>query len=134
VVYDSVPVPASDFAAAVLGALALFIFYRVVEAEWPQSYHSVEDLNRYATTVTPLRYFLFRLAPPALACFLDAGLSFRSDRNGWLPSLLLIVLHLSSTIGRAIVQGRLWREIKKPYFWSHVLIATLLVASGWPAA
>jgi hypothetical protein len=120
--------PLLDVASAVLGALLLHAFYRVVENEWPQAYHSVQDLSRYTNSISPGRYFFFRFAPPALATFLVAGIAFRSQRNGWLPGILLIMIHAASTAGRAIVQGRLWREIKKPYFWSHVLIALLLVA------
>ena len=120
----------SDVVGAFLAAGFLYVFYRVIESEWPESYHSVDDLTRYLPSTSPARYLLFRFGPPLIACFVMGGITFREGRSGLASAILVAVLHTLHTVGRAIVRGRLWRDPRKPYFWTHILVGFGIMLSA----
>jgi hypothetical protein len=93
-----------DMAVGVLlGVAFLYVFYRAVQADWPESYFGATDVSAYAVSMTPLHYALFRFLPLYATCvFVGVSLD-RRETPGAVGALLVGVTHGALTLGRALV-------------------------------
>lgn len=49
--------------SVILGVGFLYVFYRAIQLQWPESYFGATDLSAYAIATSPIRYVAFRFAP-----------------------------------------------------------------------
>jgi len=92
-----------DLALAVLlGVGFLFVFYRAIQADWPERYFAANDVSAYAISTSPLRYSLFRLGPTFVVCVFVAVMLDRRGAEGPLGAILVSIVHASLTLGWAL--------------------------------
>lgn len=89
--------------AVVLGVVFLYVFYRAVQADWPESYFGATDVSAYAVSMSPMRYALFRFLPLYVTCvFVGVSLD-RREAPGALGAVLVGLAHGLLTLGRALL-------------------------------
>ncbi len=86
-----------------LGVGFLFVFYRAVQLQWPESYFGASDISAYAISASPVRYVAFRFLPVYVACLFVAVSVDRSGGSGLLAAVLVGVGHASMTVGWALL-------------------------------
>jgi hypothetical protein len=119
--------------AIAFGVLVLFMFYRAVRTEWPDSYLSVETRGLEFSIIShPVRYVLFRFLPTFLVCVFVAVSLDRAHTNPVGAVLAICVIHAAMNNGAAI-----WRMAHQPagardtpLLLMHVVIAGGLVVVG----
>lgn len=122
-----------QLAAGVAGAAFLFMYFRVAEAKWPNSYFAAGDARSFRISRHPLRYVAFRFAPVAIVSyFMVAVLS-----NGGQPYIVAVLtfgaLHLVLHIGSAVTNVA---TAAKTSLWDRpsLLVGYGLVVAGVVAA
>lgn len=116
--------------AAVLGSGFLFLFYRTIRLNWPESYFGASDLSAYAVSMTPARFAAYRLVPVFVICSFVAVSLNRGGEDGTTGAVAVAVLHTVPTLGRALVSwARLPRGLRR-----HRLPIVMLRAATFVAA
>lgn len=111
----------------VLGAVFLYVFYRAVQLQWPESYFGATDLGAYAISLSPVRYLVFRLLPPFAACLFVAVSLDRVGASGWRGALGVAGLHTMQTTGWSLIQAARWPTT---VFRHRVPIVIIRIVSG----
>lgn len=85
--------------AILLINITIYIFYRFFETGWPTSYFTENDKTGLIISVTPLRFFIFRILPVFLISFLFLRIFKISDisSNIGLVGIMSTLLHLMTT-------------------------------------
>jgi hypothetical protein len=91
----------ASLVAGLAGAGLLSLIFSVDRARWPHSYYAVGDLTSYRISLHPGRYITFRFVPVALVAVLVCTTADRVGGNALLTSLVLAMLHIAGTAGRA---------------------------------
>jgi hypothetical protein len=125
--------------AVALGVAFLYVFYRAVEFQWPESYFGASDTASYSISLSPFRFAAFRFAPVAATCLFVAVTLDRANSHPLAGALLLGGAHGAATVGRAFVVGvfapRTLRRHRAPVLLLRlvILIGVLAVALGCAA-
>jgi len=110
--------------ALVLPVAFLFMFYRAVESEWPESY-SVLATNSSLWSSRSLGHYLgFRIAPVLAVTTFAAVATNRAERNAFFVALGVPLVHWALTSGRRIVRDM--RASSRP----NNFLPSLFVACG----
>lgn len=109
---------------ASVGALFLFMFYKVVKSNWPSSYYTIGDATSFRISSSPIAYSLFRFAPVAAVAFFVASYVQQVRGHPALAVTLMVALHLAFTVGRAI--RRLMRSDGRSDFSRPSLVVSYL--------
>lgn len=100
--------------ATVLGSGFLFLFYRTIRLNWPESYFGASDLSAYAVSATPVRFAAYRLIPVFVTCSFIAVSLNRADEDGTTGAVAVAVVHTVPTLGRALASSaRLPRGLRR---------------------
>lgn len=101
----------------------LFMFYRAVESEWPESYSILSTSSSYWSSHSLLHYIGFRLAPVLLISVFATVVAERDEgTHAWLVALGVPLVHWATTSGRKVLRGA--RRVHRP----NNYIPTVLVA------
>jgi len=85
------------------GAAFLYIFFRAVEARWPENYYGLSDLTSYQLSLHLPRYLTFRFLPVVVVAFAVSVIANSLGQIGWLAALFTALFHGAATAGRASV-------------------------------
>ncbi|MGE5099668.1 MAG: hypothetical protein ACM3SX_06760 [Deltaproteobacteria bacterium] len=113
----------------VLGVAFLYVFYRAVQAEWPENYFAASDVSAYAVSITPVRYALFRLVPVYLTCVVVAVFLDRAGSLAPAGAVLVGALHAILTLGRALLAWALSTRVSRQDRNSVALLRTVVFVS-----
>jgi len=118
--------------ASVLGVAVLYMFYRAVEVQWPESYLPLDRGIEYSITSHPIRYLGFRFLPVFLVGLFVAVSLDRSDVDP-VPAVALICLgHIALSNGRALIGLATSPETRRrgPLGLLHVVVAAGILGAG----
>jgi hypothetical protein len=85
--------------AVALGIGFLFIFFRAVQAHWPQSYFGATEGTAFSISSSPHRFLLFRFIPVFISCLFVAVSLERVRDSAWLGALVVGLGHGLLTAG-----------------------------------
>lgn len=123
--------------AVVLGVGFLYVFYRAIQLQWPESYFGVTDLSAYSIATSPIRYIAFRFAPVYLTCLFAAVTLDRSGESSFAGALGIGIGHSLLTSGWALIQASRWgktlRRHRFPILMLRILTLFGLVLVAWLA-
>ncbi len=110
-------------------------FYKVFQIKWPELYFAVNDQVSYFVSVSPSRYFLFRLMPPFFITAILVG-NLNNNLSGSevaIFSSFTCLSHALFTNGRSIYNLLFDPEKVKTYFnryFQFLIHAATLLALG----
>ena len=113
------------------GALLLYVFFRAVEARWPENYYGLSDLTSYQLSLRLSSEVIFRFLPVVVVAFVASVVAESLDDKGLVAGLCVALIHGAATAGRASVSAarhsgvfgrRLLLAAHVGVFWS-VLVA-----------
>lgn len=124
--------------AATLGAGFLYVSFRLIESQWPESYVSVADVSAYRKMSRPATYILFRFGPPFAVALFGAVNLGREKESVWLFATLLAGLHVAQTSGVSGIQvarsssldQRRWPLLVMHLLVSGAIVTTIFGATG----
>lgn len=86
-----------------LGVAFLFVFYRTVKTDWPETYFGATDVSSYAISRSPARYAFFRFVPVYVTCVFVAVSLERLGTSGALGAALVGITYAFATSGTALI-------------------------------
>lgn len=85
------------------GALLLYVFFRAVEARWPENYYGLSDLTSYQLSLRLTSYVGFRFLPVVVVSFAVSVIADSFGGRGWLAAFYTALFHGAATAGRASI-------------------------------
>jgi len=121
--------PVIDLIVAALGIAFLYMFFRVAEMAWPNSYYAQGDARSFRISKNPLGYLLFRFSPVIVVAYFLASALLNANRSPTLALVLLAVGHASVHVGRAMYTIA---TVEQTSMWSRgsLLLGYALVILG----
>lgn len=89
--------------AGTVGAALLYMFFRVAETRWPNSYYSQGDARSFRISKRPLGYVAFRFTPVLVVTFFMVATLIGADQPYAMAAFVLTAFHLSIHIGHAVL-------------------------------
>jgi len=126
----------------VLAYILLGLFYKLFQATWPDLYFSTSDITGYYISVTPLRYFAFRLVPVIIIVSLVLGVFGKNLSQNIINyiGINIGIIYGGSTHGLAILKLLTKEKSVQRYFNTytqylfHVLSFSLILLVSYLAA
>lgn len=119
--------------ATLLGLAFLYIFYRAVQLQWPESYFGANDLAAYAISISPARYAAFRFGPPFVTCLFVYVTLDRLGRSAAVGASAVGIGHAMLRPGWALIQAARWpRSVfrhRVPIVLVHIGVLLGLIAT-----
>ncbi|WP_424189760.1 hypothetical protein ACOBQX_13770 [Actinokineospora sp. G85] len=127
------PPPILILIVGAVGACLLSAFYSVVKVRWPANYYSSSDLVDEAVSQSPLRYAVFRCAPPYVIGVLAATTAMRYGISFSWTLTVLFALHAALTSGRSIVASHYRGTLRLNQVVMDVVVALIAAIALWLA-
>lgn len=123
---------ADSLLAIVLGVGVLYMFYRAVEVEWPESYMTLDSGIDYALTSHPFRYIAFRFLPIYLVTVFAAVSLDRGHVVAWPAVVAICLSHALLHNGRALIGLRNSQQPSRrgPLLVLHAIVAFGVLVAG----
>lgn len=117
----------------IAGAFLLYVFFRAVEARWPESYYGVSDFTSYQLSLRLGSYLAFRFLPVLVVAFVASAFATSHGASGVISSLAVAAIHGLATVGRAALNALLHREVfgRRLLLAAHVGIFVSVLIAGW---
>lgn len=124
-----------------VGALLLFVFFRAVEARWPESYYGLSDLTSYQLSLRLGSYLSFRFLPVVAVAFLAGAVAMSLGESSTIAGLMVGFIHSAATAGRASLNAIRAKRIFRPTLVVGCPLGSLFPGahrgmgwrtSGWP--
>lgn len=131
-------VPVVPVAVGTAGAIALYLFYRVLYTEWPNNYFHSTDRLAFTISQRRSRYLAFRFLPLAFVSALVAGLGEKFPHGPLVGVAALFIAHTALHIGQSLVASLRHKRGSVPLAGGRLwvlaaigLTSGLAVASGY---
>ena len=124
--------PMGTIAAIITSVIFLFMFYRAVESEWPESYSILSTSSSYWSSHSLLHYVGFRILPVLVVTTFATVVAESAALSSWKIALGVPLVHWSSTSGRKILNGL--RSATRPNNYYPTVIVAVALLLGYLAA
>lgn len=91
-----------------LGSAFLYVFFKAIQLNWPESYFGVGELAAYAISASPWRYALFRFGPVLVTSLFVAVSVDRAGGDGRVAAIGTAGVHGLLTSGLGLAQAVRW--------------------------
>lgn len=109
----------------------LWVFYRVVQSNWPDSYFALQDITSLEVSASLPRYATFRFLPVAFACLFVAVSVEQMSGRGVIAGTAVGTLHGLLTAGRGFARAVKTKRLNRTsLLLAHGVLFVLLVVTG----
>lgn len=113
------------------GALLINMFYSVAKVRWPESYFATSQILDRSISSSWLKYSIFRLVPPYSIGVLTGAVAIRYHVSvGW-TLFVCGSVHLTSTVGRALLLGIRKRSLKARLVIAYIGVMVMAAFAIW---